>query len=395
MVVSRRVTELAGRRELVIDAGIGAVVTVVVALAIMADIGGSRGPDAGAYLFALGLGLLMLVRRQYPVLALTATSAGLVAYYIADYPPVGLAVPVAAALYSVAEYGRLRMAVGFALALLIGSTGFRLLEGDPAEYLLGYELAWSIAIMGGAIALGDGVRSRRIRSAEQQRREEQLLRDSEREADRRIEQERLAIARDLHDVLAHTTTVITLQADVAGEALDDGDDAVARDALAVIRSASGEATRELRSTVAVLRQPSDSASTAPVASLRHVEQLARVTRESGLSVTVTTDGDPISLPATVDTTAYRVVQESLTNAVRHASASQVSVAVQYQPDRLDVTVTDDGRGYVAPRERHDSTGTGLAWMRERVELVGGTLVARNVDDGGFEVFASLPVTRLG
>lgn len=375
------------RRELLIDAALGAAVTLIVAVAITADIGGTRAADIGAYLFAVGLGLLMLIRRRHPGLALVATGVGISGYYIADYPPIGLALPMAAALYSAAERGRLVLAGSTAAALLFGSLAFRIGEGDGVNYLLGYELPWSAAIMAGAIALGDGVRNRQIRAAQQREREHELRQAGELEAQRRVEAERLALARDLHDVLAHTTTVIAMQAHVAREALDDADVDAARAALVVIGEASGEANRELRTTVALLRQSTDPATRAPAGSLAQIDRLAAATTEAGLPVTVHVTGVPVPLPSTVDVTAYRIVQEALTNAVRHAGATQAEVRIEYAPERVAITVRDDGRG----GDPDASGGHGLTGMRERAALIGGTLTAGNAADGrGFEVTAALP-----
>ncbi|HEX6682150.1 MAG TPA: sensor histidine kinase [Candidatus Limnocylindrales bacterium] len=375
-----------GRRQVVVDACLGGVVTLVVAVAITANVGGARGPDVGAYMFALGLGLLMLVRRHHASLALVATAIGLAWYYIADYPPIGLAVPVAAALYSAAEYGKLLLATSVSVLLLVASSFFRLREGEGFAYLVGYELPWSVAIMAGAIALGDGVRSRRIRNAQQRQREQDLVRANEQETARRIAHERLQLARDLHDVLAHTTTIISMQADVASEALDDRDTGAAQAALEVIRSASGQATQELRSTVSLLRQPSGQASRTPVGSLEHLDRLTAAMAESGpLPVTVHIEGKRVALPTVVDVTAYRIVQEALTNTVRHANATRVEVYVRYEPETVTVTVKDDGDGNPNPGEGHGLTG-----MRERAELIGGTLTTTS-DGNGFVVRASLPV----
>jgi signal transduction histidine kinase len=372
---------------MVVDACLGGGVTLVVAVAIAANVGDSdRGPDVGAYLFAVGLGLVMLVRRHHPALTLVATAVGLVGYYIADYPPIGLAVPVAAALFSAAEHGRLLLATSVAAGLLVTSSYFRLREGEEMAFLLGYELPWSVAIMAGAIALGDGVRSRQIRHAQQRQREDDLRRASRQETERRIAHERLQLARDLHDVLAHTTTIISMQADVAREALQDKDIDATQTALAVIRSASGQATDELRSTVTLLRQPAEPAPRAPAGGLDQVQRLAATTTDSGLPVTVHMEGPPDALPTVVDVTAYRIVQEALTNAVRHANATRVDVHVRQEPDHLTITVRDDGTGAASP----DAEGYGLAGMRERAELLGGTLTTTAGRDG-FEVRASLPV----
>ncbi|GAA1641815.1 histidine kinase [Saccharothrix algeriensis] len=367
-----------------IDASLGGMVTLIVAVAITADVGGARGPDAGAYLFALGLGLLMLVRRTHPGLALLATAVGLSGYYIADYPPIGLAVPVAAALYSAAEQGRTLLAISVGSVLLAASCFFRLRDGEQLSYLLGYELPWSVAVMAGAVALGDGVRSRQIRHAQQRRREQDLLAATREQAARRIAQERLQVSRDLHDVLAHTTTVISLQADVAREALDDRDPAAARAALAVIREASGQATEELRATVALLRQPAEQAARTPAGGLALLARLAAATSAAGLPATVRVHGARAPVPAVVDATAYRIVQEALTNAVRHARATRVDVEVRHLPGRIEITVRDDGRGDTGGRGGHGLTG-----MRERAEIVGGTL--STTSGAGFAVRVELPL----
>lgn len=382
-----------------VDAALGAAVALVVAIAIASDLGGERGPDALAYLFAAGLGALMLVRRSYPILALIATSVGLLAYYAADYPPVGLAMPIAAALYSAAEQGRLRAAVVVAAALLAVSSFFRIAEGQDLAYLLGYELASTVGVLAAAIALGAGVRSRRLWREEQRRREELVAAEREREAASRVERERLTLARDLHDVLAHMVTVVSMQADVAREALDDQDAAAASAALGTIRSVSGDAARELRTTVSVLRRPADETLLVPTGSMDQLDRLVRSSGDSGLPVDLRVEGETRTLPLVVDTTAYRIIQESLTNALRHAGAASVAVVVSYHPDRLDLRVVDDGVGVPdgtgMATNAGLSTGSGLAGMRERAALLGGTVRAGNAAGGGFEMFASLPLDVSG
>lgn len=366
------------------DAILGAVVSLVVGLAIASQVGGTRAPDVLAYLFAVGLGLLMLVRRQFPVLALAATSVAIVSYYIADYPAIGLAVPVAAALYSAAEQAQLRWAIVTAVVLLGTSTFFRLREGDDPAFLFGFEMASSAGLMAAAIALGDNVRMRRLWRLEQRERERRIIAEREQEAARRVEAERVRIARDLHDVLAHTVAVVTMQADVATEALDD-EPATTRAALATIRSSSSRAMQELRSTLGLLRGPRDDGR-APTGGLEHLDAMVRATAESGLTVNTRIEGDPVMLPVVVDTTAYRVIQEALTNTLRHAEATQADVVLQYRAGELDVHISDNGRGGTV-----DGSGHGLIGMRERVELVGGTMRAGPRRQGGFVIDVSLPM----
>jgi signal transduction histidine kinase len=335
-----------------------------------------------AYLFAVCLGALMFVRRRFPVLALAATAAGLMAYYVAGYPAIGLALPVAAALYSAAEAGKLMTASVIAVGLVVASTYFRLREGDNPAYLLGFELATTLGLMVSAIALGATIRATRLLRAEKQRTERQAVAEREWEAARRVEEERLRIARDLHDALGHTIAVISVQTSVATEALEDDDTAAVGSALAIIRLAGDDAVRELRTTLGLLAPTS---SRSPVGSLRHLDTLVAATVDSGLPVTLRTEGTPAPLPMVVDTAAYRIVQESLTNCLRHARATTAEVLLRYRSDRLDVSVVDDGAGATV------TEGRGLAGMRERTSLLGGTLAVSSRPGAGFRVDASLPV----
>ena len=189
-------------RALVVDIALGVLVFGVLATAITADLAASTQQPAAAYGFAVGLGALMLVRRRWPVATLLVTAAALLGYYALDFPPVGLAVPVAAALYSTAEAGGLRWAIGTAVGLVTVSTFFRVREGDDLAYLLGYEFAVTATLMAAVIALGDSVRSRRRWRAELRRQADAAQAEREQEAAHRVEHERLRIARELHDVLA-------------------------------------------------------------------------------------------------------------------------------------------------------------------------------------------------
>lgn len=370
------------------DATLGVTVSLAVAVAIAMDLGGDRNPDFMAYLFAFCLGALMFVRRRFPVLALVATAAGLLAYYTAGYPAIGLALPVAAALYSAAEAGKLTAAAVTATVLVLVSTTFRLREGDDPAYLLGFELASTAGLMVAAIALGAAVRATRLLRAEQRRTARQAAVEQEWEARRRVEEERLRIARDLHDVLGHTIAVVSVQADVAKEALDD-DPAVVRAALATIRATADQAITEVRTMLGLLRDAAEVEDRSPVGSLRYLDRLIAATAESGLAVDLGTEGRPVELPVVVDATAYRIVQESLTNCLRHARASKAEVRLRYGKDRLDISVTDDGRGTVPTAG--PSAGRGIDGMRERAALLGGAVTVTSRPRAGLRVDASLPL----
>lgn len=371
----------------VLDLLLGVAVALVIAIVITADQGGRQDPDAIAYLFACAFGGLMLVRRRFPVAVLVVTSLLLSAYYILDYPAIGLAVPVAAALYSAAEFGHLAVAIGVALFLAVASTYFRILDGEPIAYLL-YELVSAVALMAAAIALGDSTRSRRALRAEQEETARLIAQEHAHRAEQRVQAERVRMARDLHDVIGHSISVISLHADVAREAIGRDDDE-AREALRHIRAATSATMRELRATVKLLRNPTGEQADRSITSLANLSTLVDSARSSGLAVDVHVDGELDGLPAVVDTAAYRIVQESLTNVIRHADATHVTVTIEVDERALRLQVIDNGRTSAGPV----TPGSGIAGMQERARLLGGTLTAQPRPSGGFEVNARLPLEK--
>jgi signal transduction histidine kinase len=284
---------------------------------------------------------------------------------------VGTALPLGAAFYSAAEAGRLRWAVAVGAAVASLSTLARALTGESLGYLIGYELPITLAVTGAAIAFGDGVRSRR-------RFRDAVLAAAAADREHQVEQERLRVAREVHDVLAHTMSVVSLHADVAAESLADGDPVAARTALGHIRSAGSSAGAELRRTVGLLRQPSGG--------IADLARLAEVSGAAGLPVRIRTAGAPRAVPAEVDQAAYRVVQEAVTNARRHARPDRVDVLVEYAAAGVRIVVCDDGPASGAAA----GAGQGLTGMRERVGLLGGTVHAGPVTPSGFRVEAVLP-----
>ena len=372
-----------------VDAMLGVAVFCLVAAAVTTDTG-PAARSALAYGFALGFGVLLLVSRRWPVPVLLATAAGIVVYYVLDMPPIGLAAPMAAALYAAADRGRAVWAAVVAACLLAVSVGARLVEGDDAAIVLGLDLGSAAVLMLAVIALGDAVRSRRALRAELARQAAAAAEDRRREAARQVEAERVRIARELHDTLGHTMSAITLQSAVAEEALADGEPAGAQTALAAIRAAGSSAMAELRATLGTLRR--DAGTREPPPGLDRLAELADGVSRSGLPVDLRVAGDPRSLPAVVGTTAYRVVQEALTNALRHAGASRVTVTVEVTGSELRLEIVDDGSG--VPRGTPAAEpGHGLRGMSERVALLGGAVHAGNAESGGFRVRAHLPLTR--
>jgi signal transduction histidine kinase len=331
----------------------------------------------------LGYGLIvaavlpLVVRRRWPLLTLGLSAAALVAYLALRYPygPVLLGplvgVYTAGATMPVA---RSLAASGLAaLALLLPA----LAAAGARPVTAVQDLAWAMAWVLVPWAVGAVVRLQRI----------SLVRDREADDRRRAYEQRLQIAREVHDVVGHGLAVISMQAGVALHVLDRRPEQAAL-ALEAIRQASKESLDELRSTLAVFRQP-DVDGRRPGPGLDEIEGLASVVAESGLPVDVRIIGERTGVPAAVEAAAYRIVQESLTNVVRHAGASRATVRVTCDPAQVVVEVTDDGRARASPGRRPGAHG--IAGMRERAAALGGELEAGPRPPAGFRVRACLPL----
>ncbi|WP_433699214.1 sensor histidine kinase [Nocardiopsis sp. CA-288880] len=380
------------RQDVVVDALFGFAVFAVVAIAVGSDVS-DRGNLALGYTMAAVLGGLMTARRRWPVGVLLATAVLIVANYVIDLPTIGLAVPAAAALYSAAEAGRTAWSAGTAASLVAVSTFARLGGGQDPAYLLGYELPSTAAIMGAAIALGSAQWQRR--QAGRQRERAALLdaQARESEAAERLALERTRIARDLHDAVGHHLSVVSLHAAVAAEALEDdpADAESARAELVHVIQASRAGLSELRSTVRALRDADPGGER--TSSLAHLDELADSVRAAGVAVEVEGRPGAGEIPGMVDATAYRIVQEALTNTLRHARADRARVVFTRRDGVLEVRVTDDGRQgrSAAGGGSGAAPGSGLAGMRERVRLVGGSVEAGPGPGAGFTVHARLPL----
>jgi signal transduction histidine kinase len=221
---------------------------------------------------------------------------------------------------------------------------------------------------------------------EAKKRAAQAEREREERALTAVTEERARIARELHDVVGHSVSVMTVQASAVRRLLRP-EQAREREALLIVERTGREALAEMRRMVGVLRRPEEGPALAPQPSLEHVGRLVEQAREAGLSVELRVEGDPQPLPAGVDLTAYRLVQEGLTNALKHARAERAQVVVRYGDGDLEVTVSDDGRGAGSG----DGGGHGLVGMRERVAVFGGELEAGPRAEGGYRLRAKLPV----
>jgi signal transduction histidine kinase len=248
--------------------------------------------------------------------------------------------------------------------------------------------AWLLVLLAGS----EAVRGRRDRAIQARRTREQ---DSRRRAD----EERLRIARELHDVLAHSISVINVQSGVALHVMEEQPQQ-ARIALAAINEASAEALREVRSVLSVLRGTGEEPPRAPTAGLARLDELVSGAQAAGVAVSLEVHGEERPLPASVDLAAFRIMQESLTNIVRHASAGAATVQLTYSERELTVQIDDDGVGTAAPAGDAtgdgdggggEGTGNGIAGMRERASALGGELDAGPGATGGFRVRARLPL----
>jgi signal transduction histidine kinase len=363
-----------------VDVAVAAGLAVVVELLVAArDETGAKPPDALAFLLGAAIAVPLLARRRWPLAVFLVTALLLIAYHALDYPAVGLAVPLAPALYVAARAGHVREVLVVVVGLELWALGWRAVgEDESVVKALGAQTLFEAALVAAVLLAAEALRSRRA--------------EGEREAERRVEQERLRIAREMHDVLAHTIAVIGLQAGVAEESLADAPER-ARASLRTIRAKSREAMTEIRATLGVLREPRDGAPTLPAPGLSQLPELVGMAAGSDVRVDVTVSGVARPLPAVVDLTAYRIAQESLTNVLRHARATVATISIGYDDDTVVVGVDDDGRA-ADGHGRGRQEGLGLAGMRERAAALGGRLEAGPVRGGGFRVRAWLPTGGL-
>lgn len=348
-----------------VDGLLAYAVAMAVGVAVFASSVGNQPGPWPAYLFAVGFGLILLLRRSHPVLVLIITLLGICVYYTLQYPPIGLALPIAAALFSAAEAGHLRVSIVLSVILVGLTVYFQIAEGRDVAQLLGYELPPVIALMGASLALGDGVRTRRLLKESQRERERQARLELERRATEQRNEERLRLARDLHDALGHNVAMISLQSAVAAEALPERVPEAQR-AVAEIRSISLAAMADLRSTVRRLRSMESDVDLP--AGLNELPALVEQARSNGLQVRIVETGDGREVPVALGQTAYRIIQEALTNVIRHANAARAVITLDRGPDAFTVTVRDNGQGV-----GQLTSGNGIRGMRERAAEWGGEL----------------------
>jgi signal transduction histidine kinase len=363
-------------------------------------LGGDTLPPAWVWGVVVISCAALLFRRSYPwpVLIVTAIGYLVVQSFSHDVPP--LIAAVVTALVTITLAGQRWPAIIAAVCI----TSIALLIGTirDAEYWSHPRPVAVAALCALAIALADAVRNRRAYVAEVEERARRAEASREQEAERRVGAERLRIARDLHDVLAHHIAVINVQAGVAGHLLERQPEQ-ARAALDHVREAARSVLSEMQAVVTVLRDPDEPPHPMePAPGMDRLADLVEGFRAVGLTIDTVVSGTPSALPAAVDLVAYRAVQESLTNVHKHAGRTTAVVELDYRPDVFALTVTNagtpagsrNGARLADPNSAVATpsiTGFGLLGMRERVGSVGGKLRVGPTGDGGFVTAVSLPV----
>ena len=339
---------------------------------------GTRQADATTYLLAVTSVVALLARRRWPMPVAMVCGASLSGLYVLGHHGELLNLPTMVALYTVAVQSHRRTTIVTAVVASAWSGLLGFTSDDPIGARGGspvLEMIWPLV----PLALGEAVRARRELT-------EYAEAEREREAQRRVEAERLRMAREFHDVVAHTMAAVNVQMAAAVAAFDT-DPETARRALHQARSSSKAALQELRATVALNRDPEP---TAPAPTLERVRELAEPAQTAGIEVVFHDEHANVELSGAVELAAYRVVQEAITNIVRHSNAHHVAVSLRSTPEGLVVEITDDGTKS-AP-EPSVNGGFGLTGMAERAHAVGGHLEHGPTPSGGYRVRAVLPTT---
>jgi signal transduction histidine kinase len=356
---------------------------------VVGTFGAARGEPDRHGLDALAIGLAVAVPlslaafRRYPVGVLWFVTGGTLLYLERDYPYGPIMLSLIVALVLAVMSGHRTWAWAAAGASYVGHLGLRGAFRDE-DWSWGQAAgfaAWTLVVLIAA----EFARVRRERMVADRQAQAETVR-------RQTNEERLRIARELHDVVAHHMSLISVQAGVALHLVDRNPEQV-QTALATIKDASKEALTELRSLVTVLRDEADTAPRAPTTTLSSLDELVERARHAGLTLRKSTSGEVRTLPTAVELAAVRIVQEAITNVVRHAGADEAELRLDYGSDMLTVQVDDDGSG--GARVESLEEGSGLRGMRERASALGGTLTVAAAPAGGLRITARLPVDGAG
>ena len=342
---------------------------------------GGHPVDLLSVVFAYVAVLPLVLRARLPFFAMAPLVVGGIVLVLWDFEPATTVVVLpACALFDLARNHGRRQTIIASVAVVPCVLVSILPFADSGEELVSTTLR-NLALCELALAVGYLVWHNRAAL-------EREVAARGAEAERRLGEERLRIAREVHDVVAHAIVAINVQAGVAAHLLDN-DSEQAREALRNIKRTSGDALTDLRATLGVLRDPEQAVPTGPSAGLEDLDALAGQLRAAGVEVVVDVD-TVCSVPSPVHAASYRIVQEALTNVLRHAHARAVSVGVRADDETLTIVVADDGTG---PEQPTDGAGAGVRGMRERAEALGGALHAGRRGEGGWRVEATLPLAR--
>ncbi len=381
-----------------VDVGLAVVVLIAVEISVATGGGPGAAPlNALAYVLGGILVLPVLVRHRWPRFELIACSVLLLLYYTFDRRDISPAPLLSLPLYDAAVAGYLALAI--IIPAVFMAVGLFVVGASTHQGVVSLAATFlpQIVVLFLAVTLGEVVRSRRALAAETAQRLRVADEEREAEAARRVAEERLRIARDLHDTVAHSMATITVQAGSALHLLDGGDTNLRR-ALTAIRATSKEALAEMRATLGQLRTSEAADPQTLAGGLDRLPTLREAVAAAGAPVTVEVEGERRPLPPAVDQVAYRILQESLTNVLRHAGqAATAAVSLRYGPDALEIQVIDDGGrdGEAAASAPSAGGGHGLTGMAERAAMVGGQVTAGPRSEGGFEVVARLPLPAGG
>jgi signal transduction histidine kinase len=351
----------------------------------------SRNPDTLAYALALVQTVPLALRRIYPVPILAIVVVGFVFDRALDYPSTIATIGFAFAFHSLGSQLPRRRSLVIGLPVIAFLTMFTI-SGVLTTDSVTWATVFIVALVTAApLMLGREVYERRRYVSELEARTEHLERDRLERAERAVREERSRIARELHDVVAHEMTVMTVQAAAARRVLDKRP-AEAAEALAAIESAGHQALTEMRRLLGVLRTDDAAGDLAPQPGIERLGLLVEQMRDAGLAVDLTITGLARDVPAGIDVNAFRIVQEALTNTLKHGGPkARATVRLAFGSDQLSIEVEDDGRGAAEALTDTNGTGQGLVGMRERVALLRGELSAGPRAGGGYRVRARLPI----
>lgn len=400
------------KRQQLADVGTGAVLAVgmLLSLVVSHSAGFRYNDEAGPgtaeeIAWALAVSLPLMLRRRHPVVVLVAVSIAFIGLQSRFVPESFISsICLFVALYTAGAWGRDRritdatrtlvvLAMFAWLAYSLSTVAYHdesrsdggLLPEATANAI--YATVLNLVYFGASWVFGSQSWTRARQQAELSERTEQLKRERDERARQAVIEERVRIARELHDVVAHHVSVMGVQAGAARRVLDR-DPELARSTLTTVEQAGRTAVGEMRRLLGVLRESDgEGEQLSPAPGVEALDELVHNTRNQALRTEFTVVGEPRDLPRSVSVSCYRIVQEALTNTVRHAGASRVDVRVRYLADDVEVEVVDDGRGRSVTTS---GTGLGHVGMRERVGLHGGALDVGRRPDGGYRVRARMP-----